>query len=660
MRRSSESRSIFRPRRAGITALVALGAMVFAGAAWSHPYTASISPSAAGTGNSDGYAYTVVDKYSGYEKATRLEITVPSGWGTPASLTVSASGGTWNTPTVSAGKIVVTAASGGLSYNQSLTVRFQGTATCTPGTSSWTPRLSGASSVFSRSNAVPTVAVTKPGRLASFAWTGQPGGTQTAGIQFSAQVTAQDACGNTLTNYSPSGASVTTSATNAPNGKSPDVAVTWNAGVGAVAATTYRAETGRTLTVADGSVTKVSGQFDVVPGQLGRFAVAPVASQTAGVQFTVSATAYDKWENLKTNYTGGASLVGGSGNGDSPSTAPDGISAPQYNAFTLPWSNGASSATATLYAKEKARTVSVSDGSVSNASNGFDVRAGTFSVSFTTQPGNAVVNATIPSTTSGQPITVAARDTWGNTPDDLSTIGLATSPQTVLSGTNSGTTVGGVAKFANLSIAAPGTYLLNATLNGDGQTIGPVSSNSFVISLPGVSCTAPCTAPSLTETSTGLTSTIAASGSGGTLSVNFLSSSGFCGGFAPIGSITNFEVFGGSTPSFDITWSVKFSNTLNPGLITKTLSSFNICLGTINTQTHAGPGFKVKGGGTATLQPDNFYWGLIPNCDDDHPANNPCIYARSKASTTVNGVTNGTVTVKFKVPYPWDGKYGGG
>ena len=648
-------------RRLGVVGVVAFGAMIFAGAAWAHPYTATISPTSAGTGNKDAYTYTVVDKYTGSEKATRLEITIPSGWGAPDTFTVSATGGTWNAPTVSSGKIVVTAASGGLSNNQSLTIGFQSAATCTVGTSSWAPRLSGPQSVFSRSTAVPTVAVTKPGRLASFAWTQQPGSQQTAGVQFAAEVTARDACGNTVTNYNPANAVVTTDASNASDGPNtpPTVAAVWNGGIGAVLATTYKVETGRTLKVADGSVSSTSSAFAVVPGALGRFGVGSVGQQTAGVQFFVSATAYDKWENLKTNYSGGATLVPGSGAGDAPNNAPNSTQ-PQYDAFGS-WSNGAASAPVTLYAKETGRAISVSDASasVTNASTPFGVRAGTFTLSFTAQPGNALTNATIPSTTSGQPITLSAQDTWGNTPDNGSSVGLTTAPGVSLSGTNPGTTTAGVVKFADLSIPTANTYVLQATLNGDGQTVGPVPSAMFVISTPGASCTSPCTAPSLTESSTGLTSTVSAAGTAGTLTVNFVSSS-FCTGFAPIGSITNFQVTGGTTPSFDITWSVNFSNTLNPGLITKKLSTFDICLGTINTKTNTGPGFRVKGGGTATLQSDGFYWGLIPNCDDDGPVKNPCIYGRSKVSRTVNGVTNGTVTLKFKVPYPWDGKYGGG
>jgi hypothetical protein len=187
-----------------------------------------------------------------------------------------------------------------------------------------------------------------------------------------------------------------------------------------------------------------------------------------------------------------------------------------------------------------------------------------------------------------------------------------------------------------------------------------VGSASFVVSAPGVTCTAPCTAPSVQQPAVGTTATVGASGgNGGTLAVSLLTTPSLCGGFTPIGQITNFEVFGGATaPSFDITWTVKFSNTLNPELIAKSVTSVDICLGTINTTPgYTGPGFKIKGGGTAPRQADGFFWGLLPSCGS---STGPCIYSWSKISSTVNGKTNGTISLKFKVGAPWDGKFTGG
>jgi hypothetical protein len=103
---------------------------------------------------------------------------------------------------------------------------------------------------------------------------------------------------------------------------------------------------------------------------------------------------------------------------------------------------------------------------------------------------------------------------------------------------------------------------------------------------------------------------------------------------------------------------VKFSNTLNPELIAKSVTSVDICLGTINTTPgYTGPGFKIKGGGTAPRQADGFFWGLLPSCGS---STGPCIYSWSKISSTVNGKTNGTISLKFKVGAPWDGKFTGG
>lgn len=391
--------------------------------------------------------------------------------------------------------------------------------------------------------------------------------------------------------------------------------------------------------------------FTVLSGPLHYFAWTqqPGGQQQAGVAFGAQLTAYDVYGNVKTDYAGSGSLTG---LGTSPNgSQPTGLGPQAFAA-------GVASVSVTDYSKESA-TLTYADGAIAASSSTISVAAGTFSVAFATQPGNAFVGQTIPSTTSGQPISVSAQDAWGNTPDNGSTITLATSPSVSLAGTNPAATTGGRAQFANLAIATANTYVLGATLNGDGQVVGPVTSDSFVVTTSGVSCTAPCTAPSLTEASTGLTSTVAASGSSGTLNVGFVPSQNYCGGFTPIGSITDFQLSGGTTPSFDITWSVKFSNSLNPALIAKRLSSVDICLGTINTATGTGPGFAAKNGQTAQLQSDGFYWGLVASCGSV-PSGNPCIYARSKIVVTINGVTNGTVTVKFRVPYPWDGRYGGG
>src|SRR5207245_722120 len=64
------------------------------------------------------------------------------------------------------------------------------------------------------------------------------------------------------------------------------------------------------LTAADAGLTGASSSaFDITPGALARFAWSSIVSpQVAGVQFSPSVTAYDAYDNVKTNYAGPALL----------------------------------------------------------------------------------------------------------------------------------------------------------------------------------------------------------------------------------------------------------------------------------------------------------------------------------------------------------------
>ena len=100
--------------------------------------------------------------------------------------------------------------------------------------------------------------------------------------------------------------------------------------------TLYKAEAAN-ITVTDGSIDNSAGPLSVTvdPGPLNHFTWTdqPNASQTAGDQFdSVEVTAYDQWDNVKTNYDpAGAVFSGlnpaGSPNGDCPLTASRGPAA---------------------------------------------------------------------------------------------------------------------------------------------------------------------------------------------------------------------------------------------------------------------------------------------------------------------------------------------
>src|SRR5207249_1191226 len=65
----------------------------------------------------------------------------------------------------------------------------------------------------------------------------------------------------------------------------------------------HASDNDRSLTAA------TSSSFDITPGVLSRFAWSSIASpRVAGVQFSPSVTAYDPYDNVKTDYLGAASL----------------------------------------------------------------------------------------------------------------------------------------------------------------------------------------------------------------------------------------------------------------------------------------------------------------------------------------------------------------
>src|SRR2546427_4183773 len=78
----------------------------------------------------------------------------------------------------------------------------------------------------------------------------------------------------------------------------------FSAGVAAVDATGYTAESARHLTITDGSIHADSNGVTVGPAALASFDWNHVNDQTAGVQFHQTATAYDRFGNVKTDYLG--------------------------------------------------------------------------------------------------------------------------------------------------------------------------------------------------------------------------------------------------------------------------------------------------------------------------------------------------------------------
>ncbi|MDQ2854075.1 MAG: hypothetical protein M3R32_04365, partial [Chloroflexota bacterium] len=128
-----------------------------------------------------------------------------------------------------------------------------------------------------------------------------------------------------------------------------------------------------TLTAADDAnvLTSAVQAITVTPAALDHFTIDnTVVDQVAGIAFTVNATAWDQYDNVKTDYTGGASIKHDIA--DSPGCAVCtpvlDAQAPDYGTFA-PWVNGLSSVDVTAYNAQSGVTVTVEDSSITSAAS---------------------------------------------------------------------------------------------------------------------------------------------------------------------------------------------------------------------------------------------------------------------------------------------------
>src|SRR5205807_2644671 len=132
-------------------------------------------------------------------------------------------------------------------------------------------------------------------------------------VQFSATVTAYDAFDNVKTNYAGSNPSLTTNLSNPPNGATPSSSLgSFSAGQATATVTAKAAESARKLTITDTAGTVATGDdtskdsnlFTVDPAGPHRSTLSPYATLFRSVQFSATVTAYDAFDNVKTNYAG--------------------------------------------------------------------------------------------------------------------------------------------------------------------------------------------------------------------------------------------------------------------------------------------------------------------------------------------------------------------
>ena len=132
--------------------------------------------------------------------------------------------------------------------------------------------------------------------------------TPTAGVSFTVQATAKDAAGNTLTAYNAAATWSDTSGLLAP--VSPN---NFANGVSTTNATISLPHPGDQITLSSGGQSSSTSSFDVLgPLDHFTFSVAPT-TPTAGVSFTVQATAKDAAGNTLTAYNAAATWSDTSG-----------------------------------------------------------------------------------------------------------------------------------------------------------------------------------------------------------------------------------------------------------------------------------------------------------------------------------------------------------
>lgn len=527
-----------------------------------------------------------------------------------------------------------------------------------------------------------------PGPLASFKWTTQPATPQIAGGSFGAAVTAYDAYGNVKTDYT--GTATFTGLHDAPNATATATSVvSWSNGVGSGTFTGYRTEPspGTQLTVTDSPITASSTNVVVKPAILGSFewTTQPSSPQVAGTPFHATATAYDIYGNVKTDYAGSPTFSG-------LHDAPNGTANASY---AMPFTSGVGTGTFTGYRTEPTGTsLVIKDSSIQRASSSFNVDpAAPASLLFTKQPtetcasqpttalcaSDTTKSAIINGAATG--VRVQVKDTYGNLHYNTSVklaIDTGHNPgnTTLLGTTTRPTDSTGVAIFSDLHISVVGVgYELAATAPPASPTAGPTLSAPFIIAQTVTTCSA-TSCPTSTAKST---STLTASASGTNLSGNTLGLALSLNGPArPVGVCPTFGeapgldasyvnvnevVTTGPRPTLTITWTIpkaivqKIPNI--PQNNNNGASHYDICLGSQYLTTPApAQGFPTKNGGFAQPVFDpvfgvTFFWGIIPDCPKAPTA--PCMQSRTKTPI-------GDLVLRYLVPYPWDptGWAGGG
>jgi hypothetical protein len=387
-------------------------------------------------------------------------------------------------------------------------------------------------------------------------------------------------------------------------------------------------------------------------GPLGSFTISTSPSpETAGQGFTVTATAFDTCNKVKTDYAP-AGLTP-TGTLDNSATAPAGDTvSPSYDAFT--WSQGVGTATVVPKKEETGRTVTITDGATTATSLPFAVNPGPVAPKFANEPGDSQVSSTIFSNVAtGTLVSVNVADAYGNPALDGTTVSMTSSP-TGLSGSTSARTTGGVATFGNMSIGSLGTYTLTAQVGNASDTSPPFNIVAALKVCDGVTkCTASASNGNQSADTSMASSTNTPFAGGVVLESTFENVPASCSNFTPIPGTVGTEVqvttstdFSQTQPAFTITFTIPKATLKAAGLSTLGAAQFDLCLGAKRLDGGVG-GWVTASGSLATLV-NGLYWGIVPNASNSLPANNPFISSQHKDGA-------GNLVIVLVKPYPWDG-----
>ncbi len=317
------------------------------------------------------------------------------------------------------------------------------------------------------------ITVTAAG-LDHFAVTGTPTASIVAGTSFSFTVAAQDVYDNTFTGYA---GTVSFSSTDTNAQTSLPAAHTLTSGVGTFSAT-LTAAGAQTITATDGSATGSSNAVNVTPAALDHFALTGTpASIIAGVSFSFTVTAQDKYKNTVPSFSGSVSFTSSDTN--------SATSLPASGALT----NGVGGFSATL-TTAGSQTISAQNGSITGVSNAIGVTPAALDhFALTGAP------ATITAGTSFN-FTVMAQDIYKNTvvgyAGTVSFQSTDTNAQTSLPPGNSvltdgvGTFAADLTKAGNQTITATDTAVSIAGTSGT-ISVKAAAASQFAVALPAIS-----------------------------------------------------------------------------------------------------------------------------------------------------------------------------